>query len=113
MEYQPDRSEEYAVSKGWRIIANYRESDIGALKAGRTAWVWLDAQPWRWRRARIEGVARGVSRDPGPEKLLPYVEPTTDWIRLERRFPVTMTLVDPPADLELYMGADARTVVFP
>ena len=27
MEYQPDRSEEYAVSKGWRIIAKYEDPD--------------------------------------------------------------------------------------
>ena len=45
--------------------------------------------------------------------LLPYVAPTTDWIRLQRRFPVTLNLVDPPADLILHMGADARVLVFP
>jgi multidrug efflux system membrane fusion protein len=31
---------------------------------------------------------------------------------LQRRFPVTITLVDPPTELKLYMGADARTVIF-
>ena len=45
--------------------------------------------------------------------LLPYVAPTTDWIRLQRRIPVTIVLVDPPPDAKLYMGADARTVIFP
>lgn len=100
-------------AEGWRIVANYLQSDLRLIREGGTAWVWLDSHPWRWRRARIGGVARGVSRNPGPEKLLPYVEPTTDWIRLERRFPVTITLVDAPADLKLYMGADARTVIFP
>ncbi|MGM4876409.1 hypothetical protein AB7645_34860 [Bradyrhizobium sp. 956_D2_N1_5] len=48
-----------------------------------------------------------------PNRLLNYVAPTTDWIRLKRRFPVTLTLVDPPPDLRLYMGADARVVVLP
>ncbi|PPD43393.1 MAG: secretion protein HlyD [Methylocystis sp.] len=100
-------------AEGWRIIANYLQYDIRDFEVGKTAWVWLDSDPWRWRRAKIEGIARGVSREPGAEKLLPYVAPTTDWIRLQRRFPVTITLVDPPADLKLYMGADARTVVFP
>jgi multidrug efflux system membrane fusion protein len=80
---------------------------------GGEAWVWLDSQPWRLHRARIAGIARGISRDPDAEKLLPYVAPTTDWIRLQRRFPVTLTLVDPPPDLNLFMGADARTVIFP
>jgi multidrug efflux system membrane fusion protein len=100
-------------AEGWRIIANYKQADIRAFENGKTAWVWLDSDPWRWRRGKIEGVARGISREPGAEKLLPYVEPTTDWIRLQRRFPVTITLVDPPENLKLYMGADARTVIFP
>jgi multidrug efflux system membrane fusion protein len=96
----------------WRIVANYKQSYLGYLSIGKTAWVWLDAHPWRLHRARIDGIGRGISRDPGPIKLLPYVEPTTDWVRLQRRFPVTVVLVDPPPDLTLYMGADARTVIF-
>lgn len=97
----------------WRIMANYKQDYIRSFTIGGTAWVWLDSQPWRLHRARIAGIARGFSRDPGQDKLLPYVAPTTDWIRLQRRIPVTITLVDPPPDLKLYMGADARTVIFP
>jgi multidrug efflux system membrane fusion protein len=97
----------------WRIIANYKQDQLRALTVGGTAWVWLDSQPWHLHRARIAGISRAISRDPGAEKLLPYVAPTTDWIRLQRRFPVTLTLVEPPPDLKLYMGADARTVIFP
>ena len=99
-------------ASAFRIIANYKQSYLGYLQTGKTAWVWLDAHPWRLHRARIEGVARGISREQGAVKLLPYVEPTTDWVRLQRRFPVTIVLVDPPPDLTLYMGADARTIVF-
>jgi membrane fusion protein, multidrug efflux system len=61
----------------------------------------------------VQGVARGISRNPVPNRLLPYVAPTTDWIRLQRRFPVTLTLVDPSPDLVLYMGADARVLILP
>jgi len=42
---------------------------------------------------------------------LPYVEPTTDWIRLERRFPVTLVLQDLDPDVVLHMGSDARTLI--
>jgi membrane fusion protein, multidrug efflux system len=97
----------------WRIVANYKEYQLPRLRLGGTAWVWLDTHPWHFYRARIAGIARGISRTPDPEGLLPYVAPTTDWIRLERRFPVTLKLVDPPAGLMLFMGADARVVVFP
>src|SRR6266478_1090388 len=95
----------------WRIYANYKESVIRHMKVGHTAWVWLDTYPWHLHRARIQGIARGISRLPTDRKLLPYVEPTTDWIRLERRFPVTLVLQDPDPGIVLHMGADARTLI--
>jgi membrane fusion protein, multidrug efflux system len=99
--------------QAWRIIANYKQSYLLGLRVGDTAWVWLDWRPWQLYRARIAGIGRGISRDPGPAGLLPYVAPTIDWILLQRRFPVTIMLVDPPPDLTLFMGANARTIVFP
>lgn len=97
----------------WRIIANYKEYYIRPFTIGGTAWVWLDSAPWKLHKARITGIARGISRDPQAPMLLPYVAPTTDWIRLQRRIPVTIVLDEPPPGDKLYMGADARTVVFP
>jgi multidrug efflux system membrane fusion protein len=96
----------------WRIFANYKESVIRHMQVGRTAWVWLDAYPWHIHRATIQGIARGISRQQSVPKMLPYVEPTTDWIRLERRFPVTLVLQDPDPKVVLHMGSDARTVIF-
>ena len=43
--------------------------------------------------------------------MLPYVEPTTDWIRLERRFPVTLVLQGLDPDVVLHLGSDARTLI--
>ena len=95
----------------WRILANYKESVIRHFQVGATAWVWLDTYPWHVHRAVIQGIARGISRRQTPGSLLPYVPPTTDWIRLERRFPVTLVLQDPPPGLVLHMGSDARTLI--
>jgi multidrug efflux system membrane fusion protein len=100
-------------ARAWRIVANYQESFIRSFEIGSEAWVWLDSEPWTLHRAKIAGIARGISRHPASAALLPYVAPATDWIRLQRRFPVTLTLVDPPEDLKLYMGADARVVILP
>src|SRR5499427_8524026 len=99
-------------SHAWRIYANYKESVIRHMKIGHTAWVWLDTYPWHIHRATIQGIARGISREQGERKLLPYVAPTTDWIRLQRRFPVTLVLHDLPSDIVLHMGSDARTLIF-
>jgi membrane fusion protein, multidrug efflux system len=96
----------------WRIIANYKESVIRHMQVGHVAWVWLDAYPWHVHRAVVQGIARGISRRQTPNTLLPYVEPTTDWIRLERRFPVTFLLQNPNTDVTLHMGSDARTLIF-
>jgi len=96
----------------WRIIANYKESVIRHMEVGHPAWVWLDAYPWHIHRAVVQGIARGISRRQTPNTLLPYVEPTTDWIRLERRFPVTFLLRNPNTDVILHMGSDARALIF-
>jgi membrane fusion protein, multidrug efflux system len=95
----------------WRIFANYKETVIRHMQVGSTAWVWLDSYPLHIHRATIQGIARGISREPTARKLLPYVEPTTDWIRLQRRFPVTLVLQDPSPDIVLHMGSDARTLI--
>jgi membrane fusion protein, multidrug efflux system len=96
----------------WRIYANYKESVIRHMKVGHPAWVWLDTYPWHIHRATIQGIARGISRELGERKMLPYVAPTTDWIRLERRFPVTLVLQEQNPDIVLHMGSDARTLLF-
>jgi multidrug efflux system membrane fusion protein len=97
----------------WRVIANYKQDYIRRFAAGGTGWVWLDSAPWHLHRARIQGIGRAINRSTDAAGLLPYVAPTTDWIRLQRRFPVTLLLDDRPDDLPLYMGADARVVIFP
>lgn len=49
----------------WRIYANYKETMIRHMKAGHTAWVWLDTYTWHMHRATIQGTARGISREQG------------------------------------------------
>jgi multidrug resistance efflux pump len=94
----------------WRVVANYKEYYLRHLTPGHEAWVWLDTRPWHLYRARIQGIARGISRAQGGQTLVPYVSPTVDWIRLQRRIPVRLSLVD-AADKDLFMGADARTLI--
>ena len=99
------------AANNWRVIANYKQSYLTSLRPGGTAWIWLDADPWHIYRAHIRSIGRGISRQRGDTGLLPYIPPTTDWIRLQHRFPVTLDLVHPPP--EMFMGADARCLIFP
>lgn len=94
------------------MVANFKESVASRLKPGMHAWIWLDSHPWRLFPARVAGVGRGISREQDRGRLLPYVAPTTDWIRLARRMQVTLVL-EPKPDVPLFMGADARVLLFP
>jgi multidrug efflux system membrane fusion protein len=96
----------------WRVVANFKEYVASRLKPGMRAWIWLDSHPWQLFSARVGGVGRGISRDQDRGRLLPYVAPTTDWIRLARRMQVTLVL-EPKPDVPLFMGADARVLLFP
>ena len=95
----------------WRVEANYRECLVRHMQPGQEVFVYLDGHPWRLFKGVVQGVRRGVARSPTPEKLLPYVEPTINWIRLARRLPVRVQLQDLPRDVVLRKGADARTLV--
>lgn len=95
----------------FRIMANYREDLLRHIRPGMTVWVLMDAHPWTPVRGTVDGLYRGVARHEGEGRLLPYVAPTTNWIRLQRRFPVRITFDDLPAGLETFMGADARTLI--
>jgi len=96
----------------WRIIANFKEDVAASVEPGTRVWVWLDSDPWHVVPGHVQGVGRGIARSDVPQQLLPYVAPTTDWIRLRRRLPVTI-LLDPPAPTQgLFSGADARVFFF-
>ena len=94
----------------WRVIANFKEYYIRHLPPGREVWVWFDFYPWHLYRARVQGIAHAINRHQGASMLVPYVSPTVNWIRLDRRIPVRLHLINPPPPQNLFMGADARVL---
>jgi membrane fusion protein, multidrug efflux system len=95
----------------WRVVANFKEDVAASVTPGQHVWVWLDSDPWHFHAGHVQGVGRGIARSETPSGLLPYVAPTTDWIRLRRRLQVTIYLDDAP-EQGLFMGADARVLFF-
>ncbi|CAH1655944.1 Multidrug efflux system membrane fusion protein [Hyphomicrobiales bacterium] len=94
-----------------RVVANLSERHLARLRPGQRVWLTLGSQPWVVHAGRVTSVAPGVARSPTAPLTLPYVDPTTDWVRLPRRFPVDIALETWPADLGFYLGADARVLV--
>jgi multidrug efflux system membrane fusion protein len=94
----------------WRVVVNLPEERLAHLAVGQPAWMMLASDPWRVVRGRVASVSRGIARSPDGVQVVPYVAPTTEWIRLSRRFPVEIG-IDAPDALTLYKGADARVFV--
>jgi multidrug efflux system membrane fusion protein len=95
----------------FRITANFKEYVATGLKPGSAVWIWLDSHHWQLFRGRVESVGRGIARHDMPGLLLPYVAPTTNWIRLLRRLPVTIVFDPPVPQSDLYVGTDVRVLI--
>jgi multidrug efflux system membrane fusion protein len=96
----------------WRVIANVSERHLSRLAPGQAVWLTLGSQPWVIHRGRVRSISGGVARAPETSGVMPYVAPTTDWIRLPYRFPVEIDLAAPPSPDRLHVGADARVLIW-
>ncbi len=95
----------------WWIMANYKESVLRHIKPGQKVLIYTDMYPFQFLSGEVEYIGRGTSRTKEKEKALPYIQPTTDWIRLQRRFSVRIKLDSVPKDVKLCEGANARTLI--
>ena len=95
-----------------RIVANVAERHLSHLKLGQAVWVTIGSRPWHIVGGRVSGIAAGIARSPEAQRIIPYVDPSTDWVRLPRRFPVEITLDDLPPGEALPLGADARALIW-
>jgi len=95
-----------------RVVANIQERHLARVSEGQRVWLTLGSDPWVIHSGRVSGIASIVARTPAAPNVVPYVEPTTDWVRLPRRFPIEVTLDEWPAELGLFNGADARVLIW-
>ena len=94
-------------SKDWRVVANLPQRHLAGLAVGQKVWFTIGSDPWHWHAGKVRSIAPGVSRSQQAVEALPYVAPSTDWIRLPRRFPVEIDMGQLPERQELFQGADA------
>ena len=92
----------------WFAVANLRETDLESVRAGDcvTVYSMLD------RRQPIKGVVEGIGWGVLDQdrinlpRSVPYVERSLNWVRVAQRFPVRITLENPPQGL-MRLGASA------
>jgi membrane fusion protein, multidrug efflux system len=115
------RSGEYAVAghplftlidtSHWYVVADFRETELGGMKEGTPAMVYVMAHPGQPIQGHVDSIGWGVL--PDDAKLvngIPMIPKTLNWVRLAQRFPVRILLDHPPEDL-MRLGASAVAVV--
>jgi membrane fusion protein, multidrug efflux system len=91
----------------WHIVMNLPERYLRGLKPGHKVWFSIGSDPWRLHSGTVRSIAPGISLTQEPNGVLPYVDPSIDWIRLPRRFPVEIDMGPLPDEQRLYQGSNA------
>ncbi len=94
------------------VEANFKECWVGKIKKGQKVWIYSDLYPFRLFFGTVSSITNAVNRTVTKDKILPYIKPTIDWVRLQYRFTVIIEIDNLPKDMHLRMGADARVLVW-
>lgn len=95
----------------WWVRANYKESEIPEIKAGQKVYIYTGLYPYTCIEGEVEFIGRGSSVTPNKGGIIPYINPTTDWVRLQRRFEVRIKLVNVPKYMNLALGSNVRSFI--
>jgi membrane fusion protein (multidrug efflux system) len=90
------------------VTANFKETQLDAMRAGQPVTLTIDAYPDRAIRGHVASVQSGS----GPAfSLLPPENATGNWVKIVQRVPVKIVMDDPPADVALGPGMSVETTV--
>jgi membrane fusion protein, multidrug efflux system len=90
------------------VTANFKETQLDAMRPGQPVMLAIDAYPERTIRGRVASVQSGS----GPAfSLLPPENATGNWVKIVQRVPVKIIMDDPPTDVALGPGMSVETSV--
>jgi len=90
------------------VAANFKETQLDAMRPGQPVTLTIDAYPDRTIRGHVASVQSGS----GPAfSLLPPENATGNWVKIVQRVPVKIVMDDPPADVALGPGMSVETIV--
>lgn len=93
---------------GTRVEANFKETDLGAIRPGQRAEVTLDAYPGLALRGHVDSIGAGTGSE---FSVLPAQNATGNWVKVVQRVPVRIAL-DTRTDRPLIAGLSANVTVF-
>jgi membrane fusion protein, multidrug efflux system len=90
------------------VTANFKETQLDAMRPGQPATLNIDAYPDRTIRGHVASVQSGS----GPAfSLLPPENATGNWVKIVQRVPVKIVMDDPPTDVALGPGMSVEATV--
>jgi membrane fusion protein, multidrug efflux system len=91
------------------VTANFKETQLDAMRPGQPVTLTIDAYPDRTIRGHIASVQSGS----GPAfSLLPPENATGNWVKIVQRVPVKIVMDDPPTDVALGPGMSVETTAW-
>jgi membrane fusion protein (multidrug efflux system) len=105
---QPGQALAQLVPARSYVVANFKETQTGGIRAGQKADVEIDAYPGR----RFEGHVESLSGGTGARfSLLPPENASGNFVKVVERVPVRITFDSAPPDLALRAGLSANVTV--
>jgi membrane fusion protein (multidrug efflux system) len=102
----------FAIIEGnpWWVDANFKETDLARIAVGQKAKIRLDMYPG----VTFDGVVESISAGSGSTfSVLPAENATGNWVKVTQRFPVRISITNPPAEAAkpLRVGASASVTI--
>jgi len=90
------------------VIANFKETQVGAMRSGQRAEITIDAFPGRTFLGKVESASPGTG---ARFSLLPADNASGNFVKVVQRVPVRIGWVDVPPDVQLAAGLSADVTV--
>jgi len=90
------------------VVANFKETQVGSMRAGQRAEISVDAYPSRTLEGRVESTSPGTG---ARFSLLPADNASGNFVKVVQRVPVKIAWVNVPADVKLAAGLSTDVTV--
>jgi membrane fusion protein (multidrug efflux system) len=90
------------------VVANFKETQVGAMHPGQRAEISVDAFPGRTFEGTVDSQAPGTG---ARFSVLPPDNASGNFVKVVQRVPVKIAWVHPPADVKLSAGLSADVTV--
>lgn len=90
------------------LVANFKETQTGAIRPGQAVDLTIDAYPDRTFHGKVESLSSGTG---ARFALLPPDNASGNFVKVVERVPVRISWTDPPGDVALRAGLSAYATV--